>query len=75
MYPEKDIPLFQLSIDYNARADEHFRIGKEISSLREKGVLILGSGNVVHNLAKVDFHMEGGFPWAEEFDDYIKEKI
>lgn len=75
MYPDADIPVFQLSIDHNASAEEHYRIGKEISYLREKGVLIFGSGNVVHNLSKVDFEMQGGYPWAEKFDEYIKSKI
>ena len=45
MYPEADIPVYQLSVDSNANADTHFKIGKEINYLREKGVLILGSGN------------------------------
>ncbi|HWR60996.1 MAG TPA: 4,5-DOPA dioxygenase extradiol [Clostridia bacterium] len=75
MYPKADIPVYQLSIDNNASAEEHFRIGREISSLREKGVMLLGSGNVVHNLSRINWGMEGGYPWAEEFDGYIKEKI
>jgi 4,5-DOPA dioxygenase extradiol len=75
MYPQADIPVFQLSIDRNADANTHFRIGQELSSLREKGVLIFGSGNVVHNLARVDWDMDGGYPWAVEFDNYIKENI
>ena len=75
MYPNADIPVYQLSLDLNASAEEHYRIGEEISSLREKGVLILGSGNVVHNLSRVDFSMQWGYPWAEKFDDYITEKI
>jgi len=75
MYPKADIPVYQLSVDRNANADIHFEIGKEISALREKGVLILGSGNVVHNLSKVDFSMKGGYDWAIDFDNYIKGKI
>lgn len=75
MYPEADIPLYQLSVDYNADAGTHFRIGREIGALREKGVLILGSGNVVHNLSRINWGMEGGYPWAVEFDNYIKDKI
>ena len=75
MYPEADIPVFQLSIDRNAGAEEHFRIGQELSALREKGVMILGSGNVVHNLFQINWDMTGGFQWAVEFDDYIKTKI
>ncbi|MBP2628478.1 MAG: aromatic ring-cleaving dioxygenase [Firmicutes bacterium] len=75
MYPKADIPVYQLSVDSKASADTHFQIGKEISALREKGVLIFGSGNVVHNLSKINREMEEGYPWAVEFDNYIKEKI
>jgi 4,5-DOPA dioxygenase extradiol len=75
MYPKADIPVFQLSIDSSANADMHFKIGQEISALREKGVLIFGSGNVVHNLSKVTWGMNGGHDWADEFDGYIKHKI
>lgn len=75
MYPEADIPVYQLSIDSTASAEVHFQIGQEISTLREKGVLILGSGNVVHNLSRLNWEMKGGYPWAVEFDNYIKDKI
>lgn len=75
MYPQADIPVYQLSIDMNASVEEHFIIGQQLSELRDKGVLILGSGNVVHNLSRIDWEMDGGFPWAVEFDNYIKEKI
>lgn len=75
MYPEADIPVYQLSVDRNASAEIHFQIGQQISALREEGVLILGSGNVVHNLSKISWEMEGGHPWAIDFDSYIKNKI
>lgn len=75
MYPLADIPVYQMSIDSNAPAEVHYKIGREISSLREKGVLILGSGNVVHNLSKVNWEAEGGYSWAVEFDNYIKNKV
>lgn len=75
MYPQADIPVYQLSIDSNACGDTHYQIGQELGLLREKGVLILGSGNVVHNLSKVSWEMDGGYPWADEFDLYIKGKI
>ena len=56
--------------------EEHYRIGKELGALREKGVLILGSGNIVHNLRMVDWNQVGkGFDWAHEFDDYIYDNI
>lgn len=75
MYPEADIPIYQLSIDDNISAETHFDIGKDIGILREKGVLIIGSGNVVHNLSKVKWTMEEGYPWALEFDNFIMENI
>lgn len=76
MYPDRDIPVFQISIDANAPPETHYKIGKELRSLREKGVLILGTGNVVHNLRLVDWHKGSkGFDWAYEFDDYIYENI
>lgn len=76
MYPQRDIPVFQISIDYDAPPPVHYRIGQEISSLRDQGVLILGSGNIVHNLRLVDWHRPNeGFDWAYEFDEYIYENI
>lgn len=76
MYPEADIPVFQLSVDRNASPIQHYQIGQELRKLREQGVIILGSGNVVHNLRRINWDMENkGFSWAEEFDDYIMEKI
>jgi Uncharacterized conserved protein len=75
MYPEADIPVLQLSIDANSGPEDHFQIGRELRTLRENGVLILGSGNVVHNLSEINWDMESGFPWADEFDRYIKNKI
>ncbi|MBP2643926.1 MAG: aromatic ring-cleaving dioxygenase [Firmicutes bacterium] len=75
MYPKADIPVYQLSVNSDADAAAHFQIGQEIKSLREQGVLIFGSGNVVHNLAKLSWQMEDGYPWAVEFDNYIKNKI
>lgn len=75
MYPEADIPVYQLSVDKKAGPDIHYQIGQDIRSLRDQGVLILGSGNVVHNLARISWQMEAGYPWAIEFDQYIKDKI
>lgn len=69
MYPLADIPVFQLSLDYDQPMTYHYEIGKQLSKLREKGVLIIGSGNLVHNLAKVDFSGTAFvYDWAREFD-------
>ncbi len=76
MYPAADIPVFQLSVDRQASTEEHYQVGKELRALRDAGVLIFGSGNIVHNLSKVNWNIdEGGYPWAEEFDGYIKRSI
>lgn len=75
MYPNADIPVVQLSVDHLAPAMTHYEIGKKIRALRENGVIILASGNIVHNLALINWQMEEGYPWAHEFDSYIKKNI
>ena len=75
MYPQADIPVYQMSIDTNATPKELFEIGKKLKSLRERNVLIMGSGNIVHNLGIIDFSINGGFDWAIKFNEYITEKI
>lgn len=75
MYPQADIPVVQLSLDMTKPYSEHYAIGQKLRSLREEGVLIIGSGNVVHNLRRIDWQREGGFDWAYEFDGYIKDCI
>jgi 4,5-DOPA dioxygenase extradiol len=74
MYPSADIPVIQLSLNYNQPLSILFRIGKELSLLRERGVLILGSGNLVHNLMMLNMHAKP-YPWAVEFDDIVKNNI
>lgn len=70
MYPEANIPVIQLSIDYDQPAEYHFKLGRELSALRRKGVLIIGSGNIVHNLRMVAWNKlhepEYGYDWALE---------
>lgn len=76
MYPDRDIPVLQISIDADASPEEHYKIGMELRALRKQGVLIFGTGNVVHNLRMVDWSKSGeGFDWAYQFDDYISENI
>jgi 4,5-DOPA dioxygenase extradiol len=55
MYPNANIPVIQLSIDYTQPASYHFELAKKLNSLRDKGILIIGSGNIIHNLRLVDF--------------------
>lgn len=74
MYPKANVPVFQLSIDINKPAGVHYQIGKEIAELRNKGVLILGSGNMVHNLGQINWD-DTAHDWAIEFDNKMKELI
>lgn len=70
LYPNADIPVIQLSIDYTKPAAFHYELAKQLSALRHKGVLIIGSGNIIHNLRLVDFNnfnrVDYGFDWAIE---------
>ncbi|WP_449404253.1 4,5-DOPA-extradiol-dioxygenase [Flavobacterium solisilvae] len=79
MYPDADIPVLQLSIDYNKPPQYHYDLAKELASLRKKGVLIIGSGNMVHNLRMVAWDKlnepEYGFDWANEMNSLFKQKI
>lgn len=77
MYPEANIPVLQLSIDYNKPASFHYELAKELSHLRKKGVLIVGSGNMVHNLGMLSWSMinGGGFDWAIEMNEKFKDLI
>ena len=77
MYPNADIPVLQLSIDYTKGAQYHYDLAKEISALRKKGVLILGSGNMVHNLRMLSWEMinGGGYDWANEANEKFKSAI
>lgn len=75
MYPEADIPVLELSINRNLTLRDHLKIGEQLNLLREEGFLIIGSGNIVHNLNLISWDKEDGFPFANEFDDYIKENI
>jgi len=75
LYPKADVPVFQLSIDMTRGLSEHIEIGRALSALRDRGVLILGSGNVVHNLGELNWG--GGEPvdWAVEFDTFFAERL
>ena len=76
MYPDADIPVVQLSLDHSRPGIYHFELAKELKALRKLGILIIGSGNIVHNLRKIDWNNPGGgFDWAEEAGAGIKKKI
>jgi 4,5-DOPA dioxygenase extradiol len=75
-FPDASIPVVQLAINANEPADYHLQLGAKLAPLRERGVLVLGSGNIVHNLAGMDpTRPEDGFTWARRFDDAAKEQL
>lgn len=75
MFPEADIPVFQLSLDYYKSPQYHYELAQQLKELRYKGVLIMGSGNIVHNLGMVDFRNHTEYDWAASFDARIKSFI
>jgi 4,5-DOPA dioxygenase extradiol len=83
MFPEADVPVVQLSLDYGKSPQAHYELAKELAPLRKKGVLILGSGNMVHNLRRVvlrgnslsDFNTPFGLDWAIEANELFKKLI
>jgi 4,5-DOPA dioxygenase extradiol len=76
LYPGADVPVIQMSLDYNKSPQDHYELAKELSSLRKKGVLIIGSGNMVHNLSVLDWgHPDGSFEWATVANEKIKKLL
>jgi len=79
LYPNADIPVIQLSIDYTKPAEYHFELAKKLQSLRNRGILIVGSGNIVHNLRMVDFaninKVDYGYDWAIEAHETINKYL
>ena len=79
MFPQARIPVMQLSMDYSRAPAEHYALGQQLKALRERGVLIVGSGNIVHNLRLLEWNRDEteafGFDWALETDQKVKEAI
>ena len=75
MYPEADIPTVQLSLDRTQHPSFHYDLGGELAALRSEGVLIIGSGNIVHNLRLLQWDAREPYPWAAEFDQKAAELI
>ena len=76
LYPKADIPVIQLSLDYGKSPREHYALAAELAALRKKGVLIIGSGNIVHNLRIIDWKKpDTGYDWAVETDAKMRQWI
>jgi len=79
LYPDADVPVVQLSLDYSKPPEYHYALAQELQALRKKGVLIVGSGNMVHNLRMVDWHRMQesgyGYDWALEASERMKQFI
>jgi len=76
LYPQADIPVFELSLDEQRSLERHVDLGREIARLRERGVLIVGSGNIVHNLRRLAGEKETPpFAWTVDFDARVKKAI
>lgn len=79
LFPNANIPVFQMSIDYYAKPEYHYELGKQLKSLRDKGILIIGSGSLIHNLKLAMQSMQSGnmkpYGWETEYDSWIKKQI
>lgn len=77
MYPAADVPVLEMSLDVELSSNGHYELGKMMAPLREAGILVVGSGNLVHNLSQVDFaQAEGGeYAWAVKFDRLMEELL
>lgn len=76
LYPKADIPVMQLSLYMEQPPEYHYKLARELAKLRDKGILVIGSGNIVHNLRTIRWEENARpFEWAIEFDQWVKNKL
>lgn len=75
MFPDADVPVAQLSVDAALPPEQIYDIGRRLAPLRDEGYLVFASGNVVHNLSRVEWDNPGGSPQTVAFNDYVKQKV
>ncbi len=76
LFPDQSVPVLELSLDLDRPAADHFAFGRKLARLREEEVLVIGSGNIVHNLRQISFDDDTPpFPWAVEFDSVVKDRL
>jgi 4,5-DOPA dioxygenase extradiol len=79
LFPNADIPVFQMSIDYHAKPSYHYELGRQLGALRDKGVLIIGSGSLIHNLQLAGQKMQKNdmtpYGWEAEYDAWLKKQL
>ncbi|MDR3597614.1 class III extradiol ring-cleavage dioxygenase [Clostridium sp.] len=75
LYPKANIPIVQVSINYTLPIEEQIKIGNALKGLDQEDILIIGSGNTIHNLRLLDYNKTTPDPWAKEFDDWLITKI
>ncbi|WP_372796887.1 4,5-DOPA dioxygenase extradiol [Pontiella sp.] len=75
MFPRADVPVLQLSLNRNLSLRDHYALARELAFLRRQGVLVIGSGNLVHNLHLLKWDSEGPYDWAGEFDEQARQLI
>jgi 4,5-DOPA dioxygenase extradiol len=76
MYPAHDVPVLEMSLDMTIPAAEHYALGRRLAPLRDEGVLMIGSGNIVHSFQEIDWDENAApAPWAVEFDQWVAQAV
>ena len=75
VFPEADVPVVQLSIDATKPASWHWDLAQRLNSLRDEGIMIVGSGNITHNFSELDPQATSAAPWAVEFDEQMWQAV